>query len=655
MKTNLFFYNLLLLILLGVKSFSQTTIPGGAVSGTWTKASSPYLVQGAILVTEGTVLTIEPGTRIEFQGPYKLLIMGKVLAVGTTADSITFTASNQSVYWEGIHFETPSPTVDTSRFKYCKFHFSRAKNAAPYNNGGAFYFENASKAVIANSLISDCSADASGAAIYCYKSNPLIMNNKIQNDSAETATISLMQSSPVIRNNIISYNVASLSAGIYCKESDPLIYSNTISNNRSKRGGGTISCSEICSPVISKNTITYNSITHDPNSFSAGGILCEKSKAIISGNTISYNKNNAGGSAGIMINYCDSVNITDNTISYNEGTDGQTAGGIAIESSYRSYILNNKIFYNYALGLSSGGIYVHASSDMHMGYNLIANNSSTLTGGGITCNYIMASSIHNNVIVNNSTITGDGRGGGIYFQASSPDVVNNTIANNFSKNGGGFFLTQDSDPVCKNNIIWGNKSASGGDQVYLLDEPSDPPFTYCTIQGGSAAFGTDVNVFYLGTYTNNIDSDPKFVKPSITSGSGTDGLTGNWSLDVTSPCINKGDPNGMYPAVDIAGHTRVSNGIIDIGAYEILLTGIKEQADISLLKVYPNPCNGLFTIDSGNLKAAAIRIYTVTGECIYSKQNLTDKYIDIQDQPKGVYFMQLLDEGHIAFAKLIVQ
>ena len=85
---------LLFIILVGtaLNSNSQTSIPGGNVYGTWTLAGSPYLVQASIMIPNDSTLIIEPGVTVNFQGTYKLLIMGQLLSMGTATDTITFTA-----------------------------------------------------------------------------------------------------------------------------------------------------------------------------------------------------------------------------------------------------------------------------------------------------------------------------------------------------------------------------------------------------------------------------------------------------------------------------------------------------------------------------------------------------------------------------------
>ncbi|MCK5519702.1 MAG: hypothetical protein KAI81_01200, partial [Candidatus Marinimicrobia bacterium] len=90
----------LMLLLLGIHLlsptfiFSQTNITEGPVSGTWTKAESPYLIQGNILIEEGSNMIIEPGAIIEFMGHYSMTIEGNLKASGTAEEMIQFTKSD---------------------------------------------------------------------------------------------------------------------------------------------------------------------------------------------------------------------------------------------------------------------------------------------------------------------------------------------------------------------------------------------------------------------------------------------------------------------------------------------------------------------------------------------------------------------------------
>ncbi|UCC52731.1 MAG: hypothetical protein JSV68_01950, partial [Anaerolineaceae bacterium] len=112
---------------------AATSIPGGEVSGTWTLAGSPYLIDGDIIVPTGETLSIEPGVEVIFQSWYKLTVNGTLDAVGTEAEPILFTASNK---WLGIRFVNAS---DESQLTHVIVERGQATGASPENKGGGIY------------------------------------------------------------------------------------------------------------------------------------------------------------------------------------------------------------------------------------------------------------------------------------------------------------------------------------------------------------------------------------------------------------------------------------------------------------------------------------------------------------------------------------
>jgi predicted outer membrane repeat protein len=522
---------------------AETNVPGGSVSGTWTLAGSPYLVNGNIQIANDSTLSIQPGVTVIFQGTYKLNVQGRLLAVGTATDSITFTASNTTNGWRGIRFSNTPVTNDSSKIIFCKIQYGKATGSSPDDCGGAFYFNNFSKAIISNSSIINCAANSYGGGIYCKSSDPVITKNTISNNQAPLE-----------------------GGGIFCDKSNPFIAYNTISNNTANCCAGS----------------------------NGGGIYCSGGSLTINGNKISNNIASNGG--GI---FCDDSNssINNNTITYNTAYNG---GGINSNGNNPS-ICKNTIAYNTASN-NGGGILCSGSPTIN---NNSFSNNTAINGGGLFLNFITNMSLSDNIICNN---TASANGGGIYCQNSSIlTFINSTITKNSSDNGGALYCAQTSNPSFRNCILYGNTASTSGAQVFLFDEASDPGFYFCDVQGGSAAFELNGN-FYTGTYQNNINIDPQFVSASGGSGTGYNGVTADWSLQNSSPCVDKGDTTfNPYPLTDMAGNPRVNVCRIDIGAYEYQ-TGIPFIVSLNISQ--PIICNGGSTGELATLVSGGTLPYT---------------------------------------------
>ena len=585
----------LIVIALCLKTNAQTTVPGGYVYGTWTLAGSPYLIQGSIMVPNDSTLTIQAGVTVNFQGHYKFLVGGRLLAIGTQADSIFFTASNTSTGWYGIRFDTTHVTNDTSKFYYCNVQWGKANGTGVDQFGGAFMFNGFSKAIILNCLIKNITQ---GGAISCTNSSPFIINNNIS----------------------------------YCS-------------------GGGISLSNNSNPNISSNLISYNN---------GGGISGSGNNTIIYNNIISHNTQ-----CGIN---APSGTITYNTISYNNASSSSSqAGGISCGGMGTTIISHNIISYNSCPGCDGGAIFCYIGNPI-ISDNIISNNSGT-NGAGISiqggsppscCN----PTISNNVIVNNTAIdhftSNAASGGGIFCASGNPLLVNNTIANNSAKKGGGLYYTATSNPSVFNSIIYGNKDAMGNTQVYINDEPSDPNFYYCDVEGGSATFNMNGN-FYSGNYSNNINANPLFISPTADTGINYNGVTANWSLQSVSPCINTGEPTGSYPGTylttDIAGNPRIYGSNIDMGAYELQsLAGISQYLNLNTqISIYPNPNNGSFVIEPQNtLYNVHCTVYDVNGKAVLTKTINGKTNIDACGLNEGVYNIGLQSNEGVVNKRLVI-
>lgn len=80
------------------------------------------------------------------------------------------------------------------------------------------------------------------------------------------------------------------------------------------------------------------------------------------------------------------------------------------------------------------------------------------------------------------------------------------------------------------------------------------------------------------------------------------------------------------------------------------------------IKIYPNPSNGLFTVEmNGNLSATyQIKIFDITGSIVYSKiiqnQQFINERVNMSHKSKGIYLLYIKsDAGEIFKARMLVQ
>ena len=198
-----------------------------------------------------------------------------------------------------------------------------------------------------------------------------------------------------------------------------------------------------------------------------------------------------------------------------------------------------------------GAIYVNGFSKVQIVNNFIANNYASYYGGGIAVRYA-SPQITGNVIVNN---TASSQGGGMYIYAA-PDpmiMMNNTIAKNYSYNGGGFYTTN-STTYIYGSIVWGNYASS------YPQMSSGVSCGYSTIEGG-----------YSGSHV--LMSDPLFVSPTSGFGSNYAASITDYQLQAGSPAIDKGYQHAQNYGVkdfDAYGKFRFDNEKIDQGGLEYI-------------------------------------------------------------------------------------
>ena len=301
---------------------------------------------------------------------------------------------------------------------------------------------------------------------------------------------------------------------------------------------------------------------------------------VVNGYFIGFENGDGGGilcsDAGIIRNCI----VTNNTAFY--------GGGISITSNG---IVTNCIITNNCAMYNGGGVNVTNSGILRS--SKIVNNIA-LNGGGAR---ISDNSIVKNCIIYNNQANSDdpalGHGGGIFASdGGHPVIINCTIVGNYANRQGGGVLCGYRGETTMSNCILVSNQATWGSQISTSLPKIIPTMILitmnCCIQSDAdPPFLTENTIFSK----DNIDEDPLFVKPYYWANANDPNIilepddpnavfvdgdyhlksqAGRWEPnsrswvvdDVTSPCIDAGDPN-----TPVGDEPEPNGGRINMGAY----------------------------------------------------------------------------------------
>ncbi|MBE0534750.1 MAG: right-handed parallel beta-helix repeat-containing protein [Phycisphaerae bacterium] len=318
----------------------------------------------------------------------------------------------------------------------------------------------------------------------------------------------------------------------------------------------------------------------DPNSSRGGGMYNSESGVTVrncifvdnyaykSGGAIHTVSAAAGNGLALRLEQC---TFTDNTAQRGGAVYTEQMGQVTMEGCYFSGA-------NIAAGdmpYFGGAAYNLNCGEVRVVGCMFRDNAADTEGGGLKNESVGSVVLRSCVFFNNTTIYSSGSG--VHNKNSNCTAINCTFARNAATHyptGAGIGSSSGSLKVT-NCIFWrntGNGIATQAAQVYASPQAAD--MNYCCVQGlaaGAAGVG-------------NFKTDPNFVD--------LDG--GDLHLNLESPCVNKGNPNGNYADLyDIDGDRRVRYGRVDIGADEYVSMpgdfqpdGRVDFADMAMLAAY---------------------------------------------------------------------
>ncbi len=124
------------------------------------------------------------------------------------------------------------------------------------------------------------------------------------------------------------------------------------------------------------------------------------------------------------------------------------------------------------------------------------------------------------------------------------------------------------------------------------------------------------------------------------------GATYQWLNCDSNYMVISGATNQAYTATTNGSYAVVvsKNGCTDTSACQMINNVGINTVDFKNISIYPNPTNGLFTLDLGNNnKAVNYTITSIDGRIVEQKVNITDNkiMIDLSNENKGVYLLKL--------------
>ena len=196
------------------------------------------------------------------------------------------------------------------------------------------------------------------------------------------------------------------------------------------------------------------------------------------------------------------------------------------------------------------------------------------------------------------------------------------------------------------------------DAVYAAGYETAAANTHNVLVAKFAALTGNQDWTAASSFTNPSPND--YAHGIATDGPGTLYLTGTYTGDIIF---------GSAPLTALSGGEDIFvTRIFDIGTQGVYLKESNERPALETekaelqaeVKVYPNPSNGIFAISlpqKPSSESIAVEITNVLGQLVLSYPNVTSDEIDFDftNQPKGMYYIKLVQGDKTVVHKLILQ
>jgi len=324
---------ILAIVLMSASAFADTTWVGRSdLSGDWSNAGSPYIIQGDIHIAPLDTLKIGPGVVVFFSGAYHFTIEGVLLAIGDASDSVIFTADTVANIngWGGLRFVRPS---GDSHLTYTLVEHGQALASGDFGYGGGIYCVGTDLQM--NSCTVRWCRATSGQGIYLAGSSFVTMTH-----------------CEISGNGSLS----GFGGGFYCRDQSTLTMSDCLveRNIAAYGGGGAIDLAHL---TIDRCTVTKNSAGVSGGGFySTGAIMTATHSTFLANNSIGGGAIDGRYQLDLSMDHC----LIESNLAMRQGASGP-GGGLALGGGRQQIV--NCTFVNNAAG-QGGAVYMGSGTQL---------------------------------------------------------------------------------------------------------------------------------------------------------------------------------------------------------------------------------------------------------------------------------------------------
>ena len=312
-------------ILCSFKLFSQIVEVSEMQTGTWD--ADTILVVDDVTVPKNESLTILAGTKVIFNGYYKIIVDGELSALGTAEEPISFTVIDTTGFykidcgdggWGGITFYNCTGPI---LLEYCNFSYGKAVDDVYY--GGAVRLYNIDNVIVDHCNFINNMTLQKGGGLYAEYSNVTISNCDVGDNKGFYSVSNYMYGGGLFFINCTvemkdmyihdNYCPKCYGGGVNFDSCNVNLDRALIENNTAINAGGLgIQRSSHLNVVMSNVILNHNNVEHY-----GGGMACAISSPTINNFVVVNNTCGAGG-GGVQF-YGESYPIFNNCIFWGNG------------------------------------------------------------------------------------------------------------------------------------------------------------------------------------------------------------------------------------------------------------------------------------------------------------------------------------------------